>query len=202
MTAIDPVKKAGIGTTEYALPGAQSLNSWNGGIQGGHNWVVSPTFLVGLEVDFTLMDLGDPKANALPVFPLTPFTTAGASMDWMSTARVRAGWLATSSTLIYATGGLALTSVEQFHVIKDTSVPAQVYTGSNKEMVTGFTVGGGVEFALSASITFKAEYLFVRLDTPQARTTSFDLCGSQCTFLTGGNSMDLNSGRVGVNYRF
>jgi outer membrane immunogenic protein len=54
--------------------------------------------------------------------------------------------------LVFATGGLALANVE---------VALTQPTVSDSDVVGGWTVGAGIEFAFADNWTAKAEYLFV-----------------------------------------
>lgn len=104
--------------------------------------------------------------------------------DWLGTARVRLG-LAMDRWMPYLTGGLAYGDVK-----------ADV-TGTRGASDTrlGWTIGGGVEYAIAPPWTAKLEYLYVDLG-------DFD-CGTRC----GGSRPD-NVGfhshqvRAGLNYRF
>jgi outer membrane immunogenic protein len=104
--------------------------------------------------------------------------------DWLGTARVRLG-LAMDRWMPYLTGGLAYGDVK-----------ADV-TGTHGASDTrlGWTIGGGVEYAIAPPWTAKLEYLYVDLG-------DFD-CGTRC----GGTRPD-NVGfhshqvRAGLNYRF
>ena len=59
----------------------------------------------------------------------------------------------------------------------------------------GWTIGGGLEFALAQNWTAKAEYLYVNLG-------KFN-CGLSCgPFVTDNVSFTTNLVRAGVNYRF
>jgi outer membrane immunogenic protein len=110
-------------------------NSEDGGFVGGgqigYNYQIG-SFVVGLETDIQWADTGDDE-NALfvpgPGFSGTfiPGRLENNLSDWFGTVRARAG-VAIDRVLIYATGGLAYT-----------------------DNTTGWTVGGGVEWALPSN---------------------------------------------------
>ena len=77
----------------------------------------------------------------------------GFKSDWLATVRGRAGW-AWDRVLFYGTGGAAF-------------APASVGAGSffagslgGSATMTGWTAGGGVEYAFTPNWTAKAEYLY------------------------------------------
>ncbi len=98
--------------------------------------------------------------------------------DWLGTARGRLGY-AFDRFLPFVTGGAA------FGDIKNTISTV----GSSTANKAGWTVGGGLEAALTGPWTAKVEYLYVDL----GRGAS--LAGADTRFNT-------NLVRAGVNYRF
>jgi outer membrane immunogenic protein len=113
----------------------------------------------------------------------TSFSTV--SNSWLGTARARVG-VAMDRFMPYVTGGLA------FGDIDVAAAPAFAYAG-NDETKVGWTVGAGVEFALSGNWTAKAEYLYVDLGSAD--------CGVACPAGLD-TSLTSNIVRAGINYRF
>jgi outer membrane immunogenic protein len=105
------------------------------------------------------------------------------SLNWFGTVRGRLGY-AFGPTLIYATGGFAFGEVE------NTVAPFRV-----SETQTGYVLGGGVEYKFNPAWSIKAEYQFISLDAG-------DLTGAGPLGLTTGDRSEINTFRVGVNYRF
>src|SRR5262245_959021 len=113
--------------------------------------------------------------------------------DWLGTVRGRAGY-AMDRTLFYATGGFAYAHFSQQYF--DSVHGTQGLNGTK----TGWTVGGGVEYAINRNWSVKVEYLYINLpDT--SLTTIFTQGGSGST-ATFNFKNDLNIVRLGVNYRF
>jgi outer membrane immunogenic protein len=105
------------------------------------------------------------------------------SDSWLSTVRGRVGY-AFDRVMPYVTGGLAVGDIRA-------ATPGLAGGTSTN---AGWTVGGGIEFALPGNWTAKAEYLRVDLG-------SFNCTG--CSALPGDNiSMQQNVVRAGVNYHF
>lgn len=106
------------------------------------------------------------------------------SDTWLSTVRGRVGY-AFDRFMPYVTGGLA---------IGDIRADTPGFAGGSTTN-TGWTVGGGIEFALPGNWTAKAEYLHVDLGDYN--------CGGACGGVPNDNvSMHDNIVRAGVNYRF
>jgi outer membrane immunogenic protein len=152
----------------------------SGGVAGGtagYNWQFGNAVL-GLEADVNWANLKGTSSSALCPVGCTTSDT------WLSTVRGRAGY-AFGSVLPYITGGLAMGDIRA-------ATPGFAgASGTN----AGWTVGGGIEFALPGNWSAKAEYLHVDLG-------SFN-CGVNCNGLPNDNvSMHDNVVRAGVNYRF
>ncbi len=168
------------GSSDWSALGL-STNT-NGGLFGGqlgYNWQFGQ-FVYGLEGDIDWADLRG-TTNVLGCSAVGCQTRS----DFLSTIRGRVGVTVADRWLPYLTGGLAIgnirTSSTGFSGIDTTNA--------------GWTVGGGVEFALVANWTAKVEYLYVNLGTAN--------CGTSCGFAAG-NSVGLteNIVRGGINYRF
>lgn len=181
------------------------------GGQAGYNWQ-SGVFVYGFETD---LQWTGQKGGVTFCFP--PACGLGAfqgtidhKIDWFGTFRARAGALIDPRVLIYATGGLAYGQVV---TTATGGVVGQPFaTLSSKGTRAGWTIGGGIEGALSNNWTVKAEYLYMDLgnapsvsgatqtifpNVPQGGfTTVLDT-----TVATGGKVRD-HIFRLGVNYRF
>jgi outer membrane immunogenic protein len=115
--------------------------------------------------------------------------TSTYELPWFSTVRARAG-VTFDRFLFYVTGGLAVAEAEY----SVTATQGKVTTTlSDRRIKAGWTAGAGVEAALMANWSVKAEYLYLDL-------------GSQ-TFLaqdpafTVTNKVQDHLVRLGVNYR-
>lgn len=155
----------------------------SGGLAGGtigYNYQVNQAVL-GVEGDIDWADINGTITNA--GCPSTT-TTCKTSDSWLSTVRGRLGYAA-DRFMPYVTGGAAFGDIKA-------SGPGLAGTDSTN---AGWTVGGGIEFAIAGHWTAKAEYLYVDL----GRTS----CGAACGGLPTENvSWRSNIGRVGINYRF
>ncbi|WP_230532915.1 outer membrane protein [Microvirga roseola] len=133
-----------------------------GGAQAGFNYQMG-SFVVGLEGDIQWVDLGDDdRYNTV-----LGYYDRG-SDDWFSTVRARAG-VAFDRALIYATGGFA-------------------FTDGN----SGWTLGGGIEYAFTNNLTAKVEGLYVNLDGDNDR---FGVVGYD-------NDLEFGLVRAGLNFKF
>jgi outer membrane immunogenic protein len=153
----------------------------DGGLLGltlGYNWQARGSrYVFGIEGDISWADISGSTATSCGA--ATPCVS---TIQWLSTIRGRLGY-AHNNWMLFATGGLALAGVDYFGA---GGVDAN-------QVEVGWTVGAGIEAALSGRWTVKAEYLFVSLDR------------SDVFFAPTGIIANFNDNHIvrgGINYRF
>jgi outer membrane immunogenic protein len=171
------------------------------GLQAGYNWQVG-NFVVGLEADINKL-AAEGVASFSGIDPAKGPDQLSSRYDWLGTARGRVGVTA-GPALFYATGGFAYGRVGHNYIYGIGS-PVDTQAFGLAENRTGWTVGGGAEYALDQNWSVKAEYLYVHLaasnlDISSLRAVNFSPNPPGTNFLRFRN--DLNIARVGVNYRF
>jgi len=183
-------------------------DSFTGGLQLGYNFQ-SGQFVYGFEGDINWMrhdaSYGGafPYSNGAGVYNLT----VSNSIDWLATIRGRIGVTVggTGSTLLYLTGGLALTEIkfdQNFSEPPFTSPPGNSpQSASISDVKAGWTVGGGVEAMLAKNWSVKGEYLFVQFD-PGDVSGSFTAQNRSATITNSLSHLNIHVARVGLNYKF
>ncbi|MBZ9794557.1 outer membrane protein [Mesorhizobium sp. ES1-4] len=181
----------GFGSTDaaYNLPNTPTIrgtqdfdiDGFLGGVQIGYNYQVNSAVL-GIEADISGADIKG-HSDEINVGGGDVYDT---KVDWFGTIRARAGY-AFDNTLVYATGGLAFGGVENRYL----DGPANSY--SEKSTKVGWTIGAGLEQAITDHWSANAEYRYVDLrdqtiDYGPNSNTTFDN-----TFSTV---------RIGMNYKF
>jgi outer membrane immunogenic protein len=144
----------------------------SGGFVGGtlgYNWQQGQT-VFGLETDLAWSGIDG------TVSPLGIPVTAGS--DWFGTVRGRLG-VAVDRSLWFVSGGLAYGDVHA-------SALGTTFSDTN----AGWTLGGGVEFALQGPWTAKVEYLHL------------DLGDISIAGISTGSDFTADLVRAGLNYRF
>jgi outer membrane immunogenic protein len=182
---------AGFPSPFFGIPGgfqnvpiahSRSGGSFIGGGQIGYNWQ-SGNIVYGVEGDAQVLRSRDRLSGQLleffpgflPTGNITRNTFANYSIerDWQATFRGRVGY-AWDRLLVYATGGLAVTSLKTggnytFQTLIGPALapfpgaPPQNFSapgvGSSQDYI-GVTFGGGIEYALSNNWSLGAEYRF------------------------------------------
>jgi len=179
---------------DCSTSGNLNSNSLMGGIQAGFNHQVG-SFIWGLEGDITWRGHDPGKATFLPAFGVVQ--DFAESNGWLATLRPRLGF-AYYRAFIYATGGLAWSSVSHTVTFRDPLhvFPTLVTQESGSRL--GWTTGVGVEYALTTHWTFRGEYLFVDLGEVNVATTATG--GWWPTSTTLAEQQHLL--RAALNYRF
>ena len=93
------------------------------------------------------------------------------SLTWLGTTRARLGFVATPDNrlMIYATGGVAYGGGNsQFSAFDATT--DSFWSGNPSSSRVGWTIGGGVEYAITNNITIKGEYLYADLGSSKFNT--------------------------------
>jgi outer membrane immunogenic protein len=155
-----------------------------GGVQAGYNWQIS-NIVLGLEADFDFASAN----KQVSLGSLAGLNTHHSRLSTLATVRGRLG-MAFDRLLAYATGGAAFARLK--NEVINTGFP---FTASRGNSTTGWTIGGGLEYAISNHWTFKVEYLYVAfpdkavvVPTPAPYAFAFEDSASIA--------------RVGINYKF
>ncbi len=136
----------------------------------GYNYQIG-SFVLGAETDFNYADLKSRHSGGVTTICCggavdTLSYDSRSQLDWFGTMRARLGFLPTAQLLIYGTGGLAYGEVER-SLQQSTVIPAiavgRYWQGNASDVRVGWTAGGGAEYALTPSITVRAEYLYLDL---------------------------------------
>ncbi len=139
-----------------------------GGFQSGYRWQTG-IWVLGIEQDFQFTNVHNQVALATN----TPFTTgpflAGDAFDaklkWLSNTRAQLG-VAFDRWLVYAAGGLATGAMDvtASYAARAGGSAAYSITDDNKWHV-GWTVGGGLEYAITDNVSLGAEYRYTELNS-------------------------------------
>jgi outer membrane immunogenic protein len=189
----------GVNTTAVGIADSPSLkpNGFTGGVQGGYNYQIG-NIVLGIELDLNYLGLKDSLSGTFPYPGLGggTFTVSNSvQTDWLFTARTRIGY-AFDRALIYATGGLAVTNVrynESFNDVFATSENSSI--SANK---TGWTAGGGLEYAMTNNWSAKAEYLYANFGSVNSAVHAIN---APVTFHHEAR-LTTNIVRAGLNYKF
>lgn len=145
---------------------------WLGGGQVGFNYQFGNNVVLGAEADLQGSNITDSAIDGV--------WDPRSKMDYFGTVRGRIGY-AFDNVMPYFTGGLAWGHNEITN--RDLGI-------SSDNTHVGWTVGGGLEYALSNNWTVKAEYLYMDLGDEYYSSIGEDA------------GLKTSTARIGVNYKF
>ncbi len=166
--------------------------------------------VLGGETDFNYFGLKNSISTTFPtalVDPARQSVTTNSSIEtrWLFTARGRLGY-AWDTWLVYGTGGLAMTridaSAKYSNVVLNPQSLIESEFASASTTKVGWTVGAGVEHAISKNWTAKLEYLYADFGSVAASGPLVGEAGPTGIFLNHNFPLRTNIVRFGVNYLF
>jgi hemoglobin/transferrin/lactoferrin receptor protein len=218
------------------------------GLQAGVNYQFGNRWVAGVEGEFSWSKLHANQRTAISEIPY--LADAGwlqaetdHEFEWMASLRGRLGY-AFDRFLVYGTGGLAFldetqerTQYQATGIRTSATSPApagsstiELFKESASSSRMGWTVGGGVEYALTSHWSLKGEYQYSQFGAesflfPGARSGGTinwrpiegytnaprpaailgpTIPGSSNTVdgRNASNEVELHTGKVGINYRF
>jgi outer membrane immunogenic protein len=156
--------------------GSTKPKGFIGGVQLGYN-LQTGSWVWGLEADFDYSAMKGSDSGGTGVCSGAGSET---KLKYFGTGRGRLGYAGWDRWLPYDTGGVAYGNIK--------ATPA--FGGDFSKGKVGWTVGGGVEYAVFANWTTKLEYLYADLGSISGGTP-----GNDVTFKS-------HLVRAGLNYRF
>jgi outer membrane immunogenic protein len=197
----------GFGTTTFVTSsgfGNGNDVGFTGGGQVGYNWQFG-TFVAGIEADINYLDRGNGGTSVVTSTTNGVTTTynfhRGDSNNWFGTVRGRLG-IAFDRFLPYITGGWAFGGknggVNGTYIVGNGASTAFVGSGDSGSS-SGWTLGGGVEYAWTNNMSLKLEYLHVDLGN---HNNNLYLVNGGTQYFSFHNDNKFDVVRAGLNWRF
>jgi outer membrane immunogenic protein len=184
------------------MVGGPKSNGFVGGFQAGANWQAGPV-VGGLEIDLSGSDIkGSSSVTGLDT-GLAPVSARQTDkFDLLGSARARVGYLVWPNALLYGTGGLAWTRLEQ--TTTNTNSDGTTIT-STPSWKFGWTAGAGGEVRLwNTNWLARLEYLHYDFGNSGGLFTG-STAGGTINTLTGSTSsrhLTADVVRTGIEYKF
>lgn len=185
-----------------------------GGLHVGGN-VQFSNFVFGVEGSYDWTDVNGEKSlvpeasinaetqtaldNNLTELEGNPTVRVSTDIDDIASIRGRIG-VVTSNALIYATGGWAWADAAVSVASLDPApgFPAGAFSASDD--LSGYVIGGGVEFKVSRNFAIRAELLYFDLGSISYEFESDDPATNNIEEAVGKQEIDLTQIRVGATY--
>jgi outer membrane immunogenic protein len=172
-------------------------------VQGGFDYELAPSFVIGVGADATFGDLLNNNRNNHDdnLGIRTNFDSSGSTMV---DVYGRAGFAPIEgSLLVYGLVGWSWLDVDTNFRIRDDESGDVLFHNDDNLSANGLTFGGGVEWKFTENLSIRGEYRFTDLDNfDNNGRFDVDWCDG-CTFRSR-NDIDLNVQRVlfTLNWRF
>jgi outer membrane immunogenic protein len=209
-----PAGCPGVGGSEcYETPFSFSGNrnvSATGGALLGYRWQFG-TAVLGIEADGNAKGGSSSSYNFYDTNPYRAESFYGSvNQSWDASIRGRAGFLATPTTLVYGTAGIAFGSVSGSFAYSASEIGGGASAtggGSWSTTRSGLTGGAGVETMLSQAWTLRLEYRYTDLGRFSETVPISTICPvGTCSSPSAGAQINLHPTfqaiRIGVGYGF
>jgi outer membrane immunogenic protein len=133
-----------------------------GGFQTGHNWQFG-SWVLGIEHQIQFSNLKQTLTIASAVGALRPGDSFNDKIDSLNATRAKVGW-AWDRLLLFTAAGLETGFVNgsASYVARPGGSPALTFSDNNTFHV-GYTVGGGLDYALTDKVSVGVEYRYFDL---------------------------------------
>ena len=201
---------------ELQFPASFSFDR-SGAIGGGYIGYSkhSGPVVMGLEADFQGTNFSNSQSTLLQGDePGQSFgTSASSALYWLATLRGRVGF-AVGDALIYGTGGVAfgavndgltLTTSDGLDCAFTALVCSSTATASKSGVKVGYTLGGGLDYALDSKWSLKGEYQYINLGSTNLSGSATVTDPTDPTEGTAGSARinhKYNTFRLGLTYKF
>jgi outer membrane immunogenic protein len=192
---------------EFPIAGNTGGSSAIGGFQAGYNWQFAPTWVVGLEGDWSRAKTGtsfnapwttNPGSVAVP----GSFTSMSSTLDWVSSLRARLGYLVMPNLMAYGTAGGAWGKIDYAASNSGGVIPYATSTAFSRTQ-GGWVAGGGLEWMITNNWLLRGEYLYYSLNSaPSAVAVSGAFPGSAFPSGYSWSNTNVSVARAALSYKF
>ncbi|WP_280822811.1 outer membrane protein [Pseudaminobacter soli (ex Li et al. 2025)] len=153
-----------------------------GGAYIGYNKQLDSGLVLGVDADFAFSQI-----DGAGVFPLSPIFVSNGDVNWNAAVRARIGYRY-DRFLPYIAGGIAIADYHHDLFFGAT------HEDDFRDIYTGWTIGGGVEYAVTGNLLLRGEY----------RYSDFGSASFDATPRTFEHKVNLrtNDFRIGIAYKF
>jgi outer membrane immunogenic protein len=205
-------------------PKGQCINSVDfrrdGAVAGGQfgfNWQVNSHWLVGAEADYQWSNLDGSVNSSFRLGNIGATNmVASQTVESFGTVRARAGVVLAPPLLLYGTGGFAFAQVHENLRVPAVATNAlsaggfsyactigtACFAGAASQTLLGWSAGAGAEYAVTSSLIFRTELLYVHLSPPTVTATATAAGTAPASIAAGFSPVYFAVMRAGLNYKF
>ena len=214
LSITDPTNTLGLTGGLVPISFSSSPSSVIGGVHAGYNWQGAPSWLIGIEGDFSFMSLRyrdslAPFVSAFP--PANSFSNSSLRIDDLASIRGRIGWVQ-NEWLLYLTGGGAWMNGR---ASGDVGCPTTGRFGcgfnshdpfSSNANEFGFVIGVAGEYNVTNDWIVGLEYLYYQFNSNSYSAPALDITTGaptgRCCALFSNDNLGIYSVRARLSYQF
>ncbi len=193
------------------IMGKNNSSGFVGGILAGYNYQFAKNLISGIEADWSWTN-----AKGILSSPWTFYGTSNISqgtysnmestLNWIPSIRARIGYLMLPKIMVYGAIGVTWGNITYTgNNSNNRNGGAQLYTTNTifSKTALGYTVGGGLEWAIIRNFFLRAEYLYYQFSSSQnnvAQDTTGHFPAYPSNYVWGNTFV--NTARAGLVYKF
>lgn len=179
----------------------------------GYNWLIAPSWIAGIEADIGWADNkkgfapipGTVQNDLVAIFSYINQPRGSVSETWDASVRGRLGALVAPDILLFGTAGVAWQHVELTAMCPASGGATDWCTlphnESHANIMTGWTVGGGLERMIGRWIV-RADYRYADFGTFSQTFFTFDTAAVFDDRFTANVKVRTHTANIGIAYRF
>jgi outer membrane immunogenic protein len=172
-----------------------SMDGFTGGFYAGCDYQFG-IWVIGVEGDWSVVNKEGQAVEFTPPRPAGTIWVDSAKERWFATARARLGY-AVDKWLFYVTGGAAWAKIDNAEFLITSPINTTTLQSHNR---TGWTIGAGLDYALSYGWSVRTEYLFIQFNSYDTFTTG--PFGTAVFSNQTAGKLTNNVWRAGLTYKF
>jgi outer membrane immunogenic protein len=189
----------------FPIAGNAGGSSAIGGFQAGYNWQFAPTWVAGLEADWSWAKTGGSfnqpwVSNPGSAAVAGSFTNMGSTLDWVSSLRARLGYLVLPNLMAYGTVGGAWGKIDYTASNSGGVIPYATSTAFSNTQ-GGWVAGGGLEWMVTNNWLLRGEYLYYGLNSSPSVVVSPGIPGALPSGYSW-SSTNVSVARAALSYKF
>lgn len=181
------------------VDGSSNQSGALGGFYAGYNYQTNQ-FLLGVDGDYTWADLNGSGTNISIVNGDVGHSNT--SVNWIATVTGRLGLVVNNNWLFFAKGGGAWAGWSGSSSLSNPAGTVSINTGNASSTRDGWTVGGGVEYALNVHTLFKLEYDYIGFSTASYQDTVTTTATGAVTSEGRSATSSMSMVKAGLAYKF
>lgn len=143
---------------DYSKSFSPDPSGFIGGLYAGYNFDIGNNVVLGIETDWVWGDMDE--NDKATVNAAGDVISSKLKEKWAGATRARVGY-AMDRWMPYLAGGVAYSKVDSNYRIKNSKGDVYpMYSANGSDTLTGWTIGAGVDYAMTDHLILRAEYRY------------------------------------------